>query len=128
MDEATFLAALEAHRVKHGNPWSLEAQADLQALHLRRAEVLEAEGAAEGVAHLRMAEDLQWNMGSEATSAGEGIVSMEKLYELRARRARLVERLGDLKEALSLWESIAADKNGQGRFAMPEVARLREKV
>lgn len=125
MDEATFRAALDAHRAKHSNPWSLEAQTALQTLHLEQAAALEGEDPVVAIAHLRAAEDCQWRIGSESTSAGEGLVSMDKLYEIRGRRAKLVERLGDLGEALALWESIAADPNGQGRFAQPEVARVR---
>jgi hypothetical protein len=125
MDDETFKTALADHRARHPNPWEIEAQAELQQLHLARAEVLEAADAAEALAHLRAAEDIQWTMGSESTSAGEGLASMSRLYEIRARRARLCERLGERDEALSLWEGIAADPNGLGKFAAPEVARLK---
>jgi hypothetical protein len=125
MDEETFRAALADHRARHPNPWELEAQAELQQLHLTRAAALEAAGSAEGLAHLRAAEDIQWTIGTESTSAGEGLASMSKLYEIRARRARLCERLGERDEALSLWEGIAADPNGLGKFASAEVARLK---
>ncbi|MEZ4241534.1 MAG: hypothetical protein R3F59_36375 [Myxococcota bacterium] len=125
MTEEAFKAALEAHRKKHENPWSFDAQSDLQALHLDRAAALEAGGDAEAVPHLRAAEDCQWVMGTESTSAGEGLESMGKLYEIRARRARMHERLGEPGVALDLWESIAADPNGLGKFAAPEVARLK---
>jgi hypothetical protein len=128
MDEETFRAALDAHRARHPNPWEPAAQAELQQLHLTRADLLEAlpdaAVAAEALAHLRAAEDIQWAMGSESTSAGEGMASMSRLYEIRARRARMCERIGERDEALSLWEGIAADPNGLGMFAVPEVARL----
>jgi hypothetical protein len=126
MTEEAFKAALEEHRKNHENPWSLDAQAALQALHLERAEGLEATADPVAIAHLRAAEDCQWLLGTESTSAGEGIASMGKLYEIRARRARLHERLGEGPVALDLWESIAADPNGLGKFAAPEVARLKD--
>ncbi|MEQ1508410.1 MAG: hypothetical protein ABMB14_39635 [Myxococcota bacterium] len=125
MTEDQFKDALEAHRTRHTNVWSLEAQADLQQLHLARATALEGLPDAEALLHFRVAEDIEWRIGSESTSAGEGTASMGKLYEIRARRARLAERLGDLPQALDLWESIAADPNGLGKFAAPEIARLK---
>jgi hypothetical protein len=125
MTEEAFKAALAEHQKKHENPWSLQAQADLLALHLARAEALETSADPAAVAHLRAAEDCQWLLGTESTSAGEGLASMGQLYEIRARRARMHERLGESAEALDLWESIAADPNGLGKFAAPEVARLK---
>jgi hypothetical protein len=131
MDEATFTAALDELRARHENRWSPQAQEELQALHLKRAEALEATGSVEAAAHLRAAEDAQWRIVSEGLPQGQvpsGPISMSRLYEIRGRRARLMEKVGDLAEALSLWESIAADKSGQGAFAQPEVERLRAKM
>lgn len=125
MTEEQFKTALEEHRSKHGDPWSPAAVSALQALHLARAGVLEAEGHADGLGHLRAAEDCQWRIGTESTSAAEGTASMAALYAIRARRARLHERLGQKTEAIDLWESIAADPNGLGTFAAPELERLR---
>lgn len=125
MNEEQIKAALEAHRAKHDNPWSFAAQSELQALHLAAAELLERSGDEAGLEHLRVAEDCQWRLGAESTSAGEGMASMATLYELRARRARLHEKLGQSAEALDLWDSIAADPNGLGQFAVAEAARLR---
>ena len=123
MTEDTFKSALEAHRSKHDNPWSLDAQRSLQALHLQRADVLEATGDPAALAHLRVAEDAQWLIGTES-GAPDTAGSMARLYEIRARRARLHERLGEPAVALDLWLSIAADPNGLGAFAAPEIARL----
>lgn len=131
MNDETFRAALTDHRARHPNPWEPAAQAELQQLHLLRADALEATPdptvAAEAMVHLRAAEDIQWAMGSESTSAGDGAASMARLYELRGRRARLCERLGEHAEALELWEGIAADRDGLGKFALAEVARLQSR-
>lgn len=125
MTEEAFKSALEAHRQKHSDPWSREAQTALQVLHLERAAALESSTDPAAIDHLRVAEDCQWKIGTESTSAGEGLESMGKLYQIRARRARMHEQLGEASVALDLWESIAADPNGLGAFAAPEVARLR---
>lgn len=131
MNDETFRAALIAHRARYTNPWESAAQAELQELHLGRATALEAETdpsvAAEAQVHLRAAEDIQWAMGSESTAAGDGAATMSRLYALRARRARLCERLGEPAEALELWEGIAADREGLGKFALAEVARLQSR-
>jgi hypothetical protein len=121
---STFEAELEAHRARHAaDLLSVAAQEELQKLHLARADALGA--TPESEAHLRVAEDCQWRIGTYASGGGDGAESMGKLYEIRARRARLWEALGDKAQALDLWESIAADPNGLGRFAEPEVARLK---
>jgi hypothetical protein len=126
MTEEAFVTALEAHRTKHSDPWTPEAQAALQALHLERAASLEAARDPTAQAHLRAAEDCQWAMGGGPTVVERPPESTTRLYEIRARRARLHEAIGERKVALDLWESIAADPNGLGKFAAPEVERLRD--
>lgn len=115
---------LEAVRTRHaGDPYARDAQQELQDLHLRWADQLGQRAEAE--VHLRAAEDAQWALGSAATGSGEGLASMQRLYEIRARRARLAEALGERTAALDLWESIAADPNGLGAFAVAEAERLK---
>ncbi|MEQ1568501.1 MAG: hypothetical protein ABMA64_22885 [Myxococcota bacterium] len=122
MTEAELQRRIDEIRASNPDLWHPDTQAALQGVHLQRADALGSTVEAE--AHLRAAEDCQWSIGTAATGAGEGLASMGRLYEIRARRARLWEALGDRAAARDLWESIAADPNGLGAFAKAELARL----
>jgi hypothetical protein len=109
-------------------------QGDLAALVRKRTERgVDATAAREAEAHLAQAEDWQWQIGSWATGAGEGLASMSEVYELKMARAwldvALVQATGEGKAraqaALSLVAKVAKDPNGQGKPHARAIAVLK---
>lgn len=106
------IAALVRRRVAGG----------VDALAARQAEV-----------HLAQAEDWQWQIGSWATGAGEGLAAMAQVYELKMARAWLNVALASEKgggqprasAALALVAEVAGDANGQGKPYAKSIAALK---
>ena len=95
--------------------------------HLEWAAAVEKSDPETALKQYLAAEDHQSTIGSYATGSGEGLASMAALYEIMGKRARVLERLGRVKEALAVWEEIQADPNGQGDDtpAATEIKRLK---
>ena len=71
--------------------------------------------AAEAVAHLHEAEQWQWQIGTWATGAGEGLSSMAEVRKLQAAQAWLRAATGDVAAARALIAQVDGDPNGMGQ-------------
>jgi hypothetical protein len=91
-----------------------------------RLPVLAPEAARDALAHLKAAEERQWEIGTWSTSGGEGIASMVEVHTLKLAQAWLCLALGDAGRASTLTEEVASDPNNLGEeFFKKALADLR---
>src|SRR5262249_22331520 len=97
--------------------------------HLEWAAALESRDPEGAIRQYLLAEGCQITIGTGATGSGEGLASMAALYEIKGKRADLLERLGRGGAALELWEQIRKDPTGLGDDtpAADRLKRLRAK-
>lgn len=94
-----------------------------------RLPVVGAEAAHDALAHLKAAEEWQWEIGTWSTSGGEGIASMVEVYTLKLAQAWLALAVGDSAGARALAEAVAADPNNLGgEFFKKTIADLRRRL
>jgi hypothetical protein len=86
---------------------------------------IEREVAELACTHLRNAEGWQWEVGSYSTGAGEGFMSMGKVYTLKLTQAWLQAACGDAAQAHALMAEIEGDPNRLGQRFASEIAALR---
>lgn len=124
VDADAFERALDDHRARFAsNPHGYDATAALRDLHLARARALADD--ADAIAHFEAAAEHAIGLGRFASGSGEGLEASGRRLAILREEARLLERLGRRDDAIATWQRVAADPNGMGRDAEPELARLR---
>lgn len=84
--------------------------------------------AAQAIAHLQEAERWQWEIGTWASGAGEGLSSMAEVRKLQAAQAWLRAATGDVDRARALIAEVEGDPNGMGRYEAESTNALKARL
>lgn len=121
------LRALEESRARELLELPLRGEIHLQVPE--RLPSLTPNFAREVLDHLKAAEEQQWEIGTWATSGGEGIASMAEVYSLKLAQAWMWIAIGEIARARSLADEVAADPNNLGEeFFKESIADLRRRA